>query len=156
MDALILWRDATLREKAAGLPTRPSSPLSEANSEEAVKSDEAASDDRLLHNRSQSEPVEKAPGSDASGKPTSSSWVQWWSRSRTNSSKDVNGAQAGRPALPNTASSPAASTVSLLKFVPLNVYLVVAETRESTQWHAQNVEGNTPCRIRSCSPFYAC
>ncbi|KAJ7167559.1 nuclear elongation and deformation protein 1 [Mycena filopes] len=106
MAALVLWRDALVKQATQGIPIRPTSPMSD--EEDAAKSvpdtpTEDESDPHLRYGRSKSEPPEAALNG---GKPTSSSWVQWWSRSKrgpTPTTKD------DRPPLPWTASAPGPS-----------------------------------------------
>ncbi|KAF8897778.1 Lipin/Ned1/Smp2-domain-containing protein [Infundibulicybe gibba] len=101
MDALVVWRDlATRRMTEERGKIRPSSPLSD---EEPPS---AQPDERQTHNRSKSEPPEKMlTNNNSSGKPTSLSWVQWWSRSRRNNS-DAAKTKSDRPGLRGTASAP--------------------------------------------------
>lgn len=93
MHALVVWRDAARQQRIDGEPSRPTSPASGDEREITASPPPPSSEDevehppgRMPHTRSKSEPPEKAVG-----KPTSSSWVQWWSRSRenTNSSTDL-------------------------------------------------------------------
>ncbi|KAG6910120.1 hypothetical protein DXG01_012879 [Tephrocybe rancida] len=112
MQALVVWRDATLRQKAQQPSSRPTSPVSdgEANDTRPV-SPPSSSDEQpeeRHHHRSKSEPPEKAQG-----KPTSTSWVKWWSRSgqRKEAKKEENLEQAPalkseRPSLRGTISAP--------------------------------------------------
>ncbi|KAJ7632102.1 Lipin/Ned1/Smp2-domain-containing protein [Mycena rosella] len=103
MDALVLWRDALVKQTTDGIPLRPTSPASD--EEDAKSVPDTPSDDeeqRQRHNRSKSEPPEQAP----KGKPTSSSWVQWWSRSKRGQTEGPPGKE-DRPHLPSTASAPA-------------------------------------------------
>lgn len=85
MDALILWRQATLDQKLAGAHTRPVSPTSdnELLSEDGLNDEDEryeASSERKTHNRAKSLPAHvmnaQAP------QPSSSSWSQWWTRSK--------------------------------------------------------------------------
>ncbi|GLB34082.1 putative LNS2 [Lyophyllum shimeji] len=113
MRSLVVWRSATLRQKAQEAPSRPPSPLSD-EEPEGVRprspplSDEQQPEERH-HHRSKSEPPEKPQG-----KPTSSSWVQWWSRSgrkKKDAEKEEIDAAAPsakneRPGLRGTASAP--------------------------------------------------
>ncbi|KAF7352457.1 Nuclear elongation and deformation protein 1 [Mycena venus] len=103
MDALVLWRDALVKQTTEGIPLRPTSPASSAPD---TPVDEDEPEPRRI-DRAKSEPPEPAP---TTGKPTSSSWVQWWSRSKqkpTPTGKDE------RPPLPWTASAPDASDTKL-------------------------------------------
>ncbi|KAJ7752846.1 Lipin/Ned1/Smp2-domain-containing protein [Mycena maculata] len=106
MDALVLWRDALVKQTMQGIPLRPTSPMSDAEDAQSVPDTPTDSDEqqqRLVHNRSKSEPPEQVP----KGKPTSSSWVQWWSRSKGNT--DGPPQKDDRPPLPWTASAPTPS-----------------------------------------------
>jgi phosphatidate phosphatase LPIN len=121
MDALAHWRQATLRERNAGYSLSPS-PLED--QPESVPSSTPASppisaspsppptpdteedkpNQNQMHARSKSEPPEQQKkqeddrqvGMNAGKKPTSLSWVQWWSRSRR---KESEAAKDGRPGL---------------------------------------------------------
>ncbi|KAK0206929.1 nuclear elongation and deformation protein 1 [Desarmillaria ectypa] len=100
VQALRLWRNEYLRQRDIGMtPTRPSSPLSD--DDEAVKS-------RI----SDSSGVSETTPTGNRKPPTSSSWVQWWSRSRrgTPSSTPSNG-KPGSPELRESVSVPLESTL---------------------------------------------
>ncbi|KAG6861570.1 hypothetical protein C0995_014866 [Termitomyces sp. Mi166 len=80
MNALVVWRNTTLQQRALQPPSRPTSPVSDEDNDirlisPPLTSDEQQPEDRH-HHRSKSEPPEEAQR-----KPTSSSWVRWWSRS---------------------------------------------------------------------------
>ncbi|KAG6896632.1 hypothetical protein C0992_007038 [Termitomyces sp. T32_za158] len=81
MNALVVWRNATLQQRALQPPSRPTSPVSDGDINEIrpttppLPSDEQQPEERH-HHRSKSEPPEEAQGT-----PTSS-WVRWWSRSK--------------------------------------------------------------------------
>ncbi|KAF9464839.1 Lipin/Ned1/Smp2-domain-containing protein [Collybia nuda] len=117
MYALVGWRNAALQHR---ITSRPISLSFENHLEGAASSSPPSTEeneqasDRIHHTRSKSEPPEKLPG-----KPTSSSWVQWWSRSRQITpsiapSSDVERDKAlettisrnERPVLRGTASAP--------------------------------------------------
>ncbi|KAH0587899.1 hypothetical protein H2248_006651 [Termitomyces sp. 'cryptogamus'] len=82
MNALVVWRNATLQQRVIQPTLRPTSPVSdeEINDIRPVSppllSDDQQPEDKY-HHRSRSEPPEEAQG-----KPMSSSWVRWWSRSK--------------------------------------------------------------------------
>ncbi|KAJ7228307.1 nuclear elongation and deformation protein 1 [Mycena pura] len=100
MDALVFWREALVRQTKAGIPLRPTSPASDESSEEDGKSPPGTptyDDDKQYYNRSMSEPPEQV----LKERPTSTSWVRWWSRS-----KHATPAKDDRPPLPWTASAP--------------------------------------------------
>ncbi|KAJ6515505.1 LNS2-domain-containing protein [Mycena sanguinolenta] len=99
MDALVLWRDALVKQSTDGIPPRPTSPASSASSVPDSPVDEEEPDRR--RDRAKSEPPETP--TIGKPKPTSSSWVQWWSRSNQKPGKDE------RPPLPWTTSEPNAS-----------------------------------------------
>lgn len=111
MDALVLWRYSSLQKRASGdvlRPVSPPPPLSETSvtdlqrEEQQFIDDRSSREDHKYHGRSKSEPPsefekrqaeedDKKATMDSTGhnqgqgsvkKPTSSSWVQWWSRSR--------------------------------------------------------------------------
>ena len=130
MSALVLWRDTA--KKASGVSSRPSSPpLSDDEDED--KNDVLSADERQDHKRSKSEPPEQGI---TMRKPTSSSWVRWWGRSRINKEAEVNG-KGGRPSLKASSSAPfeAVSVVALL-FLFLCKYLMrrlVAERPTRTE-----------------------
>ncbi|KAJ7930124.1 nuclear elongation and deformation protein 1 [Mycena leptocephala] len=88
MDALVLWRDALVKQTTSDAKSVPDSPIEEEEDEPPRRPD-----------RAKSEPLEQAP----TGKPTSSSWVQWWSRSKQGN-KSVT--KDDRPPLSWTASAP--------------------------------------------------
>ncbi|KAJ7129323.1 Lipin/Ned1/Smp2-domain-containing protein [Mycena epipterygia] len=102
MDALVLWRDALLKQTTDGIPLRPTSPTSDEEDAKSVPGTPGDDDEeRHRHDRSKSAPPEQDP----KGKPTSSSWVQWWSRSKRGKS-DGPPLKDGRPPLPWTTSAP--------------------------------------------------
>jgi phosphatidate phosphatase LPIN len=106
MSALAQWRDTVVRNRANGIPSRPSSPpLSDEEGSEKVEEPDELQD----HKRSKSEPPE--PGISVR-KPTPSPWVRWWGRSRSSKEAEVNG-QGGRPVL--KASSSVLEGVSVKK-----------------------------------------
>ncbi|KAJ6538468.1 LNS2-domain-containing protein [Mycena vulgaris] len=108
MDAVVLWRDALLRQTTDGIPLRPTSPASDEEDAKSVPdTPEDEEEQRQRHNRSKSEPPEQPP----KGKPTSSSWVQWWSRSKRHTEGPPK--KEDRPHLPWTASAPNASETKL-------------------------------------------
>jgi phosphatidate phosphatase LPIN len=109
MDALVHWRHSSLRKRASGDTLRPISPphsetpATDLQRQEQQFIDERSTrEDHQYHGRSKSEPPsefekrqaeedDKKAAMDSTGhnqvqgalkKPTSSSWVQWWSRSR--------------------------------------------------------------------------
>jgi phosphatidate phosphatase LPIN len=111
MDALVLWRSSMLQKRASGdtlRPVSPPPPLSETavtdlqSQEQQLIDEQVAIEDHKSHGRSKSEPPteferrqaeedDKEAAIDSKGdnqgqgavkKPTSSSWVQWWNRSR--------------------------------------------------------------------------
>jgi phosphatidate phosphatase LPIN len=86
MHALILWRNAALLRRARGLPSRPASPFSDEDEGARSNDDSTTADGRS--DRSKSPSPEEGSGS-VNGKPTSSSWVKWWSRSRKNQEAGV-------------------------------------------------------------------
>ncbi|KAJ6572586.1 Lipin/Ned1/Smp2-domain-containing protein [Mycena sp. CBHHK59/15] len=110
MDALVLWRDTLIRQRSDGIPLRPTSPASD-EEDAKVPPDTPTEEDpeRQNHNRSKSEPPELA----TNGKPTSSSWVQWWSRSRRGKTEGAAGKDE-RPPLPWMASAPNSSDAKQL------------------------------------------
>ncbi|ESK95125.1 nuclear elongation and deformation protein 1 [Moniliophthora roreri MCA 2997] len=114
MSALVLWRDSYLKAREAGqVITRPSSPLSDYEEPFTPTSTTASTttlptsvegDDKKENKieRSQSEPPETMEQKEKPQPPTSSSWVQWWSRSR----KKTNPSEAKRPELKEAYSEP--------------------------------------------------
>ncbi|KAF9006636.1 Lipin/Ned1/Smp2-domain-containing protein [Cyathus striatus] len=101
MDSLIHWREAALqyRENAA-LPSRPVSPMSDDEERPPTPSSLSATEELKEDEATQSRK-----------KPTSSSWVQWWSRSRRQDNEAKN--KGDRPELRGTASEPLASEPAL-------------------------------------------
>ena len=93
------WRSAALKKRASGDALRPVSPPpyeSQGESDDEKKFSQELSD--KVHSRSKSEPPTARPDEGQmkdeskagqeqiqgpTRKPTSSSWVQWWSRSRS-------------------------------------------------------------------------
>ncbi|KAJ7490242.1 Lipin/Ned1/Smp2-domain-containing protein [Mycena galericulata] len=103
MDALVLWRDALVKQTTEGIPLRPTSPMSDGEDAQSVPDTPTESleqREKQQHNRSKSEPPEQVP----KGKPTSSSWVQWWSRSKAKT--EGTPTKDDRPPLPWTTSAP--------------------------------------------------
>ncbi|KAF5387989.1 hypothetical protein D9615_000643 [Tricholomella constricta] len=121
MRALVLWRDAALQQKAQEQPSRPTSPLSDEETDHARPITPPSSDEQpeeRQHHRSKSEPPEKPQR-----KPTSSSWTQWWSRSSHTHTVIASGKEDGgisaahtakseRPGLRGTASAPLGNGVA--------------------------------------------
>ncbi|KAF7301989.1 Nuclear elongation and deformation protein 1 [Mycena indigotica] len=99
MDALVLWRNVLVLQTEAGIPIRPTSPdaSEDDSSPPGTPTDDEAEAERR-HLRAKSEPPEPAPKE----RPTSTSWVQWWNRSKRESAP----AKDDRPPLPWTASAP--------------------------------------------------
>lgn len=91
MSALKLWRTEYKIERDAGLPTRPSSPSSE--DDEGFKSGDDELDEMSAGARAE---LRKPP--------TSSSWVQWWSRSRRDNASKIKAID--RPTLKESSSVP--------------------------------------------------
>ncbi|OCH86228.1 LNS2-domain-containing protein [Obba rivulosa] len=78
MDALIVWRESALRNKALHLSSRSTSPASHLGDiEEEPRNAQDATND--ISEASVQAAVDAAT---IQGKPTSTSWVRWWSRSR--------------------------------------------------------------------------
>jgi phosphatidate phosphatase LPIN len=77
MEALVLWREAAIKGRIDGLPSRPSSPSSDGEDTKGKETfnDRLSSDERGDHERSTLHVPERT-----SRKPTSSSWVRWWRR----------------------------------------------------------------------------
>ncbi|KAJ7068630.1 LNS2-domain-containing protein [Mycena amicta] len=106
MDALVLWRNALVKQTSAGIPLRPTSPdgsEDDSSTPGTPTDDEGEAEKR--HQRAKSEPPEPAPKE----RPTSSSWVQWWSRSKRGNvpTKD------DRPPMPWTTSAPNTNDANL-------------------------------------------
>ncbi|KAF8213909.1 Lipin/Ned1/Smp2-domain-containing protein [Mycena galopus ATCC 62051] len=99
MDALVLWRDALVKQATDGIPLRPTSPVSS-----VPDSPVEEEGPEQIRDRAKSEPPESPT---VAGKPTSSSWVQWWSRSNSNQkSTPARNSKDERPPLPWTSSAP--------------------------------------------------
>ncbi|KAF7290918.1 Nuclear elongation and deformation protein 1 [Mycena chlorophos] len=99
MDALVLWRNELIKQTNAGIPLRPTSPdASEDDSSPPNTPTDERTEAEMLHYRAKSEPPEPTPKE----RPTSSSWVQWWSRSK----RENVPAKDDRPPIPWTASAP--------------------------------------------------
>ncbi|KAF7981688.1 hypothetical protein HWV62_32248 [Athelia sp. TMB] len=110
MGALVLWRAAALQSPApdAELPSPMASPKLEPQREEEPVSE--AEEERAVGTlkRAESEPLEASTAT--AGKPTSSGWSRWWSRSNTSREAEV---KATRPELRGSASEePVASKKS--------------------------------------------
>ena len=73
MEALVLWRDAAIKGRIDGLPSRPSSDGEDTKGKDTFN-DQLSSDERG-DERSTLHVPERT-----SRKPTSSSWVRWWRR----------------------------------------------------------------------------
>lgn len=93
MDALVLWREAALRGKLARSPSRSPSPGSEFNGRSRLKDIEEESpyfDGEGRHSARSSTDMSGTTvseggtpdGQTMTPRPSSSSWVRWWSRSR--------------------------------------------------------------------------
>ncbi|KIJ69762.1 hypothetical protein HYDPIDRAFT_164049 [Hydnomerulius pinastri MD-312] len=118
MNALQLWRAAAPRDHLNELPSPPSSP-----SPPPLRTDEgllSSSDERERPKRAESEPPE-AP----SRKPTSSSWVRWWSRSR-----DI--PESERPPLREAATLPLDQKLTKPALVPTHTFPVSASAPPAT------------------------
>jgi phosphatidate phosphatase LPIN len=106
MEALILWRDKALRESEIGIPSPALSPAPQETP--LVSEDEGDEEESLGLRRSKSEPPQKLP-SPIARKPTSTSWVKWWSSSHNDRQKEASDASSGkgsRPVLRGSSSSP--------------------------------------------------
>ncbi|KAG7097333.1 hypothetical protein E1B28_004692 [Marasmius oreades] len=125
MEALVLWRDACVKVRETGW-TRPSSPLSDdevitptssamtthftitqPTSVSSSDTDGGRGQDRVRIDRSQSEPPQSVKETQETFStkrpPTSTSWVQWWSRSRT---KTEDSTMTAAPELPSPSKRP--------------------------------------------------
>lgn len=133
MDALGVWRDHYIKRKGKRTSMRPVSPSS-ALSEEEQDEDTSANDlsdtetKKILIERSKSEPPSEMghfPGSGVkSPPPTSSSWVQWWRRSRrdTSTTSDVINT---RPELKESFSAPNARVcIAVYRFYGFEILIV--------------------------------
>ncbi|TFK22353.1 LNS2-domain-containing protein [Coprinopsis marcescibilis] len=102
MDALVHWREAALQRRTFGPSSRPMSPASEEESRPTSPSNDEVErgapgiqeeqGSKPIHLRAKSEPIEDIPGPETAPpgiKPTSSSWTQWWSRSRRTTNVDI-------------------------------------------------------------------
>ncbi|KAJ3868978.1 nuclear elongation and deformation protein 1 [Lentinula novae-zelandiae] len=109
MDALAIWRDSYLLRKGKRVSMRPISPTSALDEDQEGSAQISPVTDpegkKLVLERSKSEPPEEMKGPSLGGvkspPPTSSSWAQWWRRSRKSTNV---------PALPDeliTGSAPA-------------------------------------------------
>lgn len=99
MDALVLWREAALA-KGPQMSSRPVSPVSDDDRRHRTRSIEtedalSSGDERPLVQRAATADVQPQK------KPSSSSWVRWWSRSH----RDADTASA-RPELRPIVSEP--------------------------------------------------
>ncbi|KAJ7591588.1 nuclear elongation and deformation protein 1 [Mycena floridula] len=102
MRALVVWRDTYLRRHPPSeVLTRPSSPSSE--EDDGKSGDEEPMNPRPTASSSRDNNGAKPP--------TSSSWVQWWSRSKRNKGDQ-------RPELKGTASAPAPPSTPLVPPLP--------------------------------------
>ncbi|KAJ8507390.1 hypothetical protein ONZ45_g10251 [Pleurotus djamor] len=112
-DALRLWRRAALQEQEMRFPPRPISPISDEEEEPELppESPDEASDSQTLptperkqHDRAKSEPPEAALSNSPGRKPTSTSWVRWWSLSRSVTNDATTSPMSGRPGLRESSS----------------------------------------------------
>ncbi|EMD40588.1 hypothetical protein CERSUDRAFT_130588 [Gelatoporia subvermispora B] len=78
MDALVLWRKSALRNKALHLPSRSTSPASRLGDIE----EETPGAQNATNEISEASVQAAVDAATNQGKPSSSSWVRWWSRSR--------------------------------------------------------------------------
>ncbi|KAG6850907.1 hypothetical protein H0H93_006733 [Arthromyces matolae] len=122
MDALVVWRNSTLRQQALNLASPPSSPVFDEDTSDirpvspSLSEDEQQHEERH-HQRSKSEPPEKVQG-----KPTSSSWVRWWNRSSKKAvpkilDEELASSQTERPVVRGTSSAPASNVVAAPEFL---------------------------------------
>ncbi len=84
MDALFMWREAALA-KDPQVSSRPISPVSDDDRRQRVQSMDSedaysSGDERPIHPKRAATADQVQPQK----KPSSSSWVRWWSRSRLN------------------------------------------------------------------------
>ncbi|KAJ3806868.1 nuclear elongation and deformation protein 1 [Lentinula aff. lateritia] len=97
MDALAIWRDSYILRKGKRVSMRPVSPISalDEDQEGNVKISPITDPEgkKLVLERSKSEPPEEMKGPSLGGvkspPPTSSSWAQWWRRSRKSTNVPV-------------------------------------------------------------------
>ncbi|KAJ7126377.1 nuclear elongation and deformation protein 1 [Mycena crocata] len=109
MDALVLWRNALVQQTTNGIPLRPTSPASDEEDAKSVPDTPTEDEEqRQRYTRSKSEPPEQA----TNGKPTSSSWVQWWNRSKRGKTEGPT-INDERPHLPWVSSAPNNSETKL-------------------------------------------
>lgn len=121
MDALVFWRNDSIKAREQGAPSRPVSPLPS-----DLEPPRYTSDDEPLSSDEGDDP-RHAPSNlppSATRKPTSSSWVRWWSRSRNSGGPDIAGASGGRPALRGSASDPLGTVSAGSLILPLPCKLI--------------------------------
>jgi phosphatidate phosphatase LPIN len=134
LDALVLWRDALVKQTTDGIPLRPTSPTS---SVPDTPVDEEEPDQR--RDRAKSEPPEQAPT--VAGKPTSSSWVQWWSRSKQ---QPAAVGKDDRPPLSWAASAPV--RISWMSRAAVLTFLCATEYRRlQVTCPEKGFDGDSPC-----------
>lgn len=91
MDALVLWRQAALVKGAPQASSRAASPTPFSDEESALSGDESRPERPTLGRSS--------AGDGGQPKPSSSSWIRWWSRRTADST-------ASRPELKHGSSAP--------------------------------------------------
>lgn len=114
MDALSVWRDYYIKRKGKRIsmrPVSPSSALSEEEQEEDIDANDLSDTEtkKTLMERSKlpSSELVQFPGSGVkSPPPTSSSWVQWWRRSRRDTASTNTDVTTTRPELKESFSAP--------------------------------------------------
>lgn len=100
MDALVLWREAALHGKLARSPSRSPSPGYEYDRRSRLKGieEESPYSDHEGRNSARSSADmsgttisggDNADGQTTTSRPSSSSWVRWWSRSRREERPDL-------------------------------------------------------------------
>ncbi|KAJ3894206.1 nuclear elongation and deformation protein 1 [Lentinula edodes] len=113
MDALATWRDSYILRKGKRVSMRPISPTSALDEDQEGSAQISPVTDlegkKLVLERSKSEPPEEMKGPSLGGvkspPPTSSSWAQWWRRSRKSTNVPVLPDElitGSAPALPST------------------------------------------------------
>ncbi|KAJ4496837.1 Lipin/Ned1/Smp2-domain-containing protein [Lentinula lateritia] len=173
MDALAIWRDSYILRKGKRVSMRPISPTSALDEDQEGSAQISPVTDpegkKLVLERSKSEPPEEMKGPSLGGvkspPPTSSSWAQWWRRSRksTNVPSATNSEgssdKIARPEMKEAFTAPSGVPVSKLLEVPvLRDELITgsAPALPSTPVHQSSTEPErTPAFTDSSSRKYA-
>lgn len=162
MNALAVWRNATLQQRVLRPPSRPTSPVSDGDINEilptipSLPSDEQQQSEERHHHRSKSEPPEEAQGT-----PTSS-WVRWWSRSKKTATPNqaqpdsTSLVKQERSGMRESSTVPIENVRNSAQLTSLDELNFLLEGDYSSSGCQKTYQGDSCCRVSSCISLYTC